>query len=374
MKEIVNYNSYDVCLSKVNKLEAIRKNELQDSTVAGIAAKLVYDYSVGELWYIEELVKELAAGQPANDRGSTEAAYLDDMDDMRKAQGGDRLTESPHDQLTSYFLLSLVTPLVHAVRQVVFGTEEAPFVDFDSGMDWIDKGLAAGGRALGEVLFIYEKAAEISEVTNFTTTSVLEYILLNWAPILPKFILEGHSKVHKVPFTKRNIRNTWLTVHLFSDLSFDELSQLYQRIRRYLGTKQSKAFNEKHLELYEKVLEKGGPPTKRVKLFWESIRKEWNEEHKDKPYATWQGVKMTYERIREKLKLKYEVGEEVKKFELSNEFGKPEVLTRRLRWRRPIAKKEVKEDETRQNEKRSKSIRNSYLIPSATQGNGNMAT
>lgn len=301
--------TYDLYLELVNKLEAVREFGLRNSPQTRALADLMAKYDIRNLEAVDKLVREF---------------HVPSQRDVK---------ESPHTQLTSDFLLVLITPVVIALREFIFGSREAPFRSYEEAMDWLSKQLAAGAEGQALLYFLSTKAAEISRITNFTTKSIIEYILLNLEPIFHKLALHEHIDVGEVPIVNRSIRNAWLSVYFFSDLSFKDLLELHRNIRSFFGAKRGKDFREKHVELYRMVLQRGGPPTKGIVSFWESIKKEWNEKHeKGQYYQTWKGVKIAYDRICKKLEAKYESGQEYE--DLSAEFEMPEAIRRDLRWLR----------------------------------------
>ena len=311
--------TYDFYLELVNKLEAVKEFDLRDSPQSRALADLMSKYEIKNLQDVDRFVREF---------------YIPSQR---------QLEESPHDRLTSDFLLLLITPMVAALRGYIFGSMEAPFKNYEDAMRWLAEQLAAGAEGHGLLYFLCIKAAEISKITTFTTKSIMEYILLNLEPISHKLALHEHIDVGEVPIVNRRIRNAWLSVHFFSDLSLKDLLELHRNIRSFFGTKRGKNFGEEHLELYRMVLQRGGPPTKGVVSFWESIKQEWNGKHKKgRHYQTWKGVKIAYDRICKKLEAKYQGGEKSAE-DLSAEFEMPEVIRRDLRW---LRQQEVKEDET----------------------------
>ena len=298
---------HDFYLELVNKLETVKKFGLRDSPQAKALAELMHNYDIKNLAHADELVR---------------AFYVPSQRQLEK---------SPHERLTSDFLLRLITPMVAALRGYIFGSMEAPFKKYEDAMHWLAKQLAAGAEGHGLLYFLCIKSAELSKITNFTTKSITEYILLNLEPIFHKLVLHERIGVGEVPIVNRSIRNAWLSVHFFSDLSFKDLLELHRNIRNFFGTRRGKAFKEEHAELYRMVLQRGRPPTKGVVSFWESVKAEWNEKHKEGPhYQTWKGVKIAYDRICKKLEAKYEGGEEYE--DLSAEFEMLEVIRRDLEW------------------------------------------
>ena len=293
----------------VNKLEAIKEFKLVHSPESEALAELMCKYEIKNLPDADKFIRQ----------------------SHMPSQPG--VQESPHTQVTSDFLLLLITPLVVALRGYIFGSMEVPFKNEEEVVHWFAKQLAGGAEGHGLLYFLFIKAAEISRITNFTTWSIVEYILLHLEPIAHKLVLHEHVDVGEVPIVNRSIRNAWLSVHFFEDLSFKELVELHRNIRDFFGTRRGKAFKEEHAELYRMVMQMGRPPTKGVVSFWESIKEEWNKKHKkSQSYQTWKGVKIAYDRICKKLEAKYEGREEYE--DLSAKFEMPEVIRRDLNWLR----------------------------------------
>ena len=293
-----------------NKLEAVKEFKLANSPQSKALADLMEKYEIKNLPDVDRFVRQFY------------------MPSQRGVQ------EPPSTPLTSEALLFLIGPMAIGLRGYIFGRMEAPFKNNAEVKDWLDKQLAGGVEGQGLLYFLFTKAAEMSRITNFTTWSIIEYILLNLEPVFHKLVSIEHIDVVEVPIVNRSIRNAWLSVHFFADLSFEELLELHRNIRDFFGTRRSKAFKEKHAELYRMVKRRGQPPAKGVVSFWESIKEEWNKKcKKTQRYQTWKGVKIAYDRICKKLEAKYKGGEEYVE-DLSAELEMPEVIRRDLRWLR----------------------------------------
>ncbi len=152
-------------------------------------------------------------------------------------------------------------------------------------------------------------AAEIegmAKATGFNQTSLFAYILTGIEPILPRWQL--HTKIQVQPLHSGE-QLSFVSVNLeikAKDLSFEELQEVYRHIREQLKVKKTKPLNVNHLALYKMVQEKGGQPRKGTVKFWESVREELNKRRRpNQRYDTWKGVKITYDRIIDKLETAY---------------------------------------------------------------------
>jgi len=263
--------------------------------------------------------------------------------------GGTELKSIRQDWLPSEFLIDLITPWVEDVREVLFGSKMAPFSSEEQAIRWFGevrekssewerqqdaffkkypvmsapwgKEVPHGHtpwlaskheeyprlpRLVQTNIDLFYKAGEIDEATGFDFFSIVMYILANIKPVLPCFKLHTQEEVKKLPQGK-DLVNRSVRVTIRGELSPDEWRSLYRDIRRELRLKRTKAFNEKHLEIYRMVQQRGSPPKQRGMgtAFWESVRVEWNKGHPEDAYSTWREVKQVYCRLYNRLKGRY---------------------------------------------------------------------
>lgn len=78
-------------------------------------------------------------------------------------------------------------------------------------------------------------------------------------------------------------------------------------VRKTIGVKRVRTLRSKHLELYNMVQSRGGPPkTKGSVAFWKAVTEEWNEKNPNDKYVgmqAWKGTKRAYDLIIKKLGL-----------------------------------------------------------------------
>ena len=276
---------------------------------------------------------------------------------MGVAKGQPEQGEVPVEPtVTSEFLGDLITPWVEDVRQELFDSRVAPFFTFEQAKKWVEeqreetsKWLQEKTKEYGEKFRIDAKretetkaeskpqrkifegkypfvahaieegdvdyppfvvcqyrANKIANVSGFDTSSVFYYILMGVRPVLTKVQAHVEEEESRLP-SGDSLVNRLVIVEMRGELSFEELRHLYQQIRQDLGVKRTKAFNEKHLQLYQVVRHNGVVPKgKGTKHFWEAVQEDMNDwinkNGKGDPYTTWRGVKRAYDLLSSKLR------------------------------------------------------------------------
>lgn len=297
---------YDICLEIVNKLDAIRDHKLRDSPVAEQVARLMHDYDVMELGYLNDLVQSLFASQSGENSGSLQETKL-----------------TPDTLLTSDYLAYSLKATVKAIRTTYFGGEEPPFSDEREARRWRTnlyermakelkegKGILTSSPEKRKFWDIIGRAQAISGETGLSPVTILNYILADIKPLLVPYEirLPGRGLSSRVKNTRGRRQCWWVDVRINTELGFDDLLRIYSSIKRYLGVKRGKKLNEGHFDLHRMVQRRGGAPKgKGTVAFWNSVKGEWNEKHPSDAYETWKGVKITYDRINNRLKNRFPV-------------------------------------------------------------------
>jgi len=153
---------------------------------------------------------------------------------------------------------------------------------------------------------LYDELFKIYRATGFTGASMKMHILANVKPVLPPIKLHTREEVTRLP-SGIDLVNPFITLTIRSELSFEQLRSVYHDVRRELKIKRTKPYNEKHLELYRMVQERGGAPRgKGTVAFWESVKTEINKKREAKDrYKDWRAPKQAYERLMNKLNALY---------------------------------------------------------------------
>lgn len=95
------------------------------------------------------------------------------------------------------------------------------------------------------------------------------------------------------------------TVKIRQHFSLANLRWMYEQLRKEMNLSKRKALDSGHLELYKLVQRQGTiPKGKGTVAFWKSVQEKWNKLHPKKKYTTWNGAKITYERMVDKLRPK----------------------------------------------------------------------
>lgn len=315
----------DVCLEAVNQLEAI-KGKLENSPLAHSIAKLVYESQKNlnmEYWNnvaISVLAVSTAQGRPL------------------------QVQLTPNTLLTSEILAWILSRRAKNIRAKIFGSEEKPFESYDKALEWIlsqsEEIEKREGKKLGKqgifssslTLFlslpfdlrepergyyrirfkegskIYEFVKEINKavrVTRLEKVSLISYILLDAKPFLLPYEITSEISAWNTPAEGGgfySLRKEKVTVDIYSDLTFGEWKQIYGHIKKLFGNKKGRVLEQRHLELYHMVENKGFPPVRRgVTAFWKGVLAEWNESHKESQYSSWKEIQRAYDRMIERV-------------------------------------------------------------------------
>jgi len=232
-----------------------------------------------------------------------------------------------HAFLNSDFLAELLKPEIRAIRKTYFGSEEPPFRSFKEAESWLEPieselmhraGLAAVYGYREDELEEPSKEAEmwdevqaklstLSAETGISPTSLEYYVLADIKPLTLPYEIRMPGREYCIG----NRKCYYVDIEVYTELEFKELLEIYHTVKEALGgVKKSKRFNEKHLEIYTMVQERGGAPQGKgsVVTFWKSVQEDWNKRHGNgDEYTTWKGIKKAYVLIHEKLNAQYQI-------------------------------------------------------------------
>jgi hypothetical protein len=319
----MDYNDY---LEMVKNLEAFRRLKPDDKVIEAIA-RFAYQEQITDLFGLNKLIEVFAGSLNREDVKPSDL--------------------SPSTKLTSEFLIDQIMPWVEGVRLELFKSKAAPLSTFEEAHEWLKREQEGFRQQYGvetqtktkskpvrkapkekypfleyslrqkpslypPYLACMYRASEIAYATGFDTLSIAYYILAGIRPTLRRVETYSTEEIHRLP-SGDSLVNRLVTIEIRGEISFEEQHILYQDIRQELRIKRTKAFSEKHLELYRMVRRNGeSPRKKRIVAFWKSKMEEWNEKHPNEQYTTWKGLKIAYERNCKKLGKLYLKGGKVK--------------------------------------------------------------
>jgi len=233
-----------------------------------------------------------------------------------------------HALLTADYLADSLMPKIKAIRKAYFGSEESPFKNVKEMERWNREAVAELAEQLkskglsqlsGEARTyseLMEKITELSKI-GISPTSFLYYIMADIKPLQMPYQIMTPGK----GLTKGRRKCWYVVITLNTELSFKDLLAIYNVIKESLGVKKGKRLNEKHLQLYTMVRERGGIPTGKGTVgFWQSVLEEWNGRH-EVEYREWRCIKRAYDRLCKKLNAQYP----------AEEVGHSNNRTKRLR-------------------------------------------
>ncbi len=262
---------------------------------------------------------------------------------------------SPQDLVSSDFLIHEIKGWVENIREELFGAPEPPFPDdLNSALSWIEttarndsaqnnsQAVSSGSESKqfadqqkesvpflrrdifvpsknsvkslyvqpGTLLYnLSRKIDIITGATGFARHALTVFLLTGLEPILPRVSislnlgrveLPENYKQNNSPKKTLAKRSLKIEIHT-ADLSPKELKTIYDQYRRELKVRKTKSLSNEQVKLYYLVRNKGGPPQKGSKAFWQEIRAEWNSSPANKPYQSWEGVYQRYKIIERKM-------------------------------------------------------------------------
>jgi len=266
----------------------------------------------------------------------------------RSTKGEDYLSRgklNAHALLTADYVAESLKPKIKAIRKAIFGSEEPPFSSLQEAEDWVNvydtgtffleeekarKWVSVFGKwdgrwewvaddRIGEKFYgmtrafwewdkVENEILELSDKTGISPETLRLYVLADIKPLQTPYEISMPGQ----EYCKGRRKCWYVNIKVNTELSFEELLEIYHTVREALGGfRKSKTFNEKHLELYNMVQERGSAlKDKGTVKFWKSLQQEWNERHKNgDEYTTWKGVKRAYDLIYNKLNALYQTEE-----------------------------------------------------------------
>ncbi len=259
---------------------------------------------------------------------------------------------TPQDLVSSDYLVRKIAFWVEQIREKLFGAPEPPFVnDPENALSWVEttarhdlesknagksgpesKQLQAEEQQVPFLLrsilipsnnrvkqvwvqpgtLLYElsrRIEDISRATGFKKHSLCIYILTGLEPLLPRVTIGldlGRAEVPQKSAGSGNLKSKLarrsLKIEIHSaDITPQELKKIYDKYRRDLKIRKTKALSNEQVKLFLMVNKNGGPPKKGSKAFWENIRDTWNSEQDNKPYKSWEGVYQRYKIVERKM-------------------------------------------------------------------------
>jgi hypothetical protein len=298
---------YELCLELAMGLDTVKRYHLRNSPVVKSLANLMHEYEIYDLELLNEVAESLLS---VNNQRSEDA--LPDM--------------TPQELFDAEILKDEIYPWVRDIRKAVFGKEDVPFPTRESAIEWLtkyalnDKGLfeeyrkvqrqSEGGEATFRMAFmegmpfilgtppvtLYDRTEEISQMMGINHPSLVMHVLANTRLVCPKWDLVMRTTQGLLPSDREAGTNS-VTIRFRNSLSFEDMRQIYDRIRTKFKYPKSKQLNAKHLELYRLVSNRGIPQERGRVAFWKQIMEEWNRGHPEATYSSWRSVSIAYSRI-----------------------------------------------------------------------------
>lgn len=136
------------------------------------------------------------------------------------------------------------------------------------------------------------KSELISKMFNFSQSEILKLILLNEKPELVRYDIKKHE----------GKRESLVVTFNTSDITLEEIKQIYDIYKRELKVKKKKKFSEKQERLLNLVNElKPKIQNKSFSDTYSAILNEWNSRYPEDAYSTYQGIYKAHEGLKKKL-------------------------------------------------------------------------
>lgn len=159
---------------------------------------------------------------------------------------------------------------------------------------------AAPGSPLARLAGV---AQDISKATGFAEAAIVAFVTVGIPPFLPIARISSHT-VFPGQGAIVGVPTSWVTVTVFArDLTFEQLRQIYRKIREATGLRGRKRINARHQVLIETVRKLGGAPRRgsrtwgQVTEFWEEVRAQVNREYPKDLFPSWRAARMMYRRL-----------------------------------------------------------------------------
>lgn len=168
-------------------------------------------------------------------------------------------------------------------------------LDYPGADGWVHRVTSTYNK----ILSVLERAsAKISKATGFIPATVTALILTGEIPEYKRFkvgVRENYSLLPTGESIYRNIVNIEILV---SDLSFNEIKNIYDFYRNALKVTGKKRITEKQKALLAFIDDYGQPPSRDSKGhvdYWTATKEAWNLKHSDLvKYTTWEGIRKAY--------------------------------------------------------------------------------
>lgn len=155
--------------------------------------------------------------------------------------------------------------------------------------------------------FLWKLASEVERVSRksgLPPDALTAHVLTGVTPILSRVRFTEREDHFNLPSGQQmHSRSVTLTFRT-ADLTFEELRELYDEIKDYMGGKGVRHADLDDFEFWNLVEELGGPPEpyKGVRRFWLRVRDRWNAAHPErKPLKSWEGLQDRYQRLCKRL-------------------------------------------------------------------------
>jgi len=225
---------------------------------------------------------------------------------------------TPHALLTSDYLAELLKPTIKVIRKTCFGSEDPPFDRLEEAKRWFHSDMLSMNkkklredteRELERYLWtkVTKHADKLSKETGLSPLSLIYYILADIKPLSIPYEI----RMPGAGYCKGRRKCWYVAIRVNTELSFEDLTEIYNIVKETLGVKRGKRLNQRHLEIYTMVQEQGGAPKGRGTVaFWKLLQEQWNKRHNNgDEYTTWKGIKRAYELIYERLSSQYQTKE-----------------------------------------------------------------
>lgn len=255
---------------------------------------------------------------------------------------------NPEAALISSSLKKRLTPWAKGLREVGFGSREAPFQDEAKAADWIEEQSArdrewgaeerpspadamkeirrladlTGLEVRPEVRFLkygrpgdmhvtnigvypgtfLERLARetnrVAEKTALQADALTAFVLAGLTPQIVRVVGTEVQKLCDVPGDR--IQSRWITLRFnAADLSYTEVRKLHNDVRRYFGAADHNLLKWEEAEFLLLVDSMGGPPEGDKTRFWEEVLWCWKENpaYKYAPLNSWRAARNKFEKL-----------------------------------------------------------------------------
>lgn len=146
------------------------------------------------------------------------------------------------------------------------------------------------------------RITEWSKRTRIQPSPLTMHVLTGVLPLISRVRFTENERHFELPSgDQTHMRSVTLTINT-ADLSFDELREIYNDVKQFLGGKGQRAPTFEDVEFWELVESMGGPPDKGIRKFWKAVRDRWNSDHPDtEPRKSWEGFQDRHERLARRL-------------------------------------------------------------------------